>query len=136
MKTPDEIAWMVESLRPTNISGSLQIWGQWFGRPMDNIHTLVKCQANSDQLILLFDEGETLTLWSPSGLVTSNNTSLEITSAVRVRWEWNLYGQEKSTDNRKFIDYVSDGMHVRSTTNAMNSTNGQASLTAPAIHIN
>ena len=37
-------------------SGSLRFWGDWFGRPMDNIHTVVSTEylAKENKLILHF----------------------------------------------------------------------------------
>ena len=40
--------------------GSLRFWGERFGRPYDNWHTLTSCRAEKNILLLSFDQGETL----------------------------------------------------------------------------
>jgi hypothetical protein len=75
--------------------GSLRFWGEWFGRPYDNCHTLVSCRAEEDVLRLSFDQGETLSTWSPTGLTLDKSTS----DADRVRWEWFSYGKAKTPEN-------------------------------------
>lgn len=97
-------------------SGSLRIWGQWFGRPMDNTHRLVDCDAERDLLRLQFDEEESLLVWAPSD-VTINGAVFKIQRAERVRWEWFYYGRPKVEANRYFEDYVRNGDAIVATTN-------------------
>ena len=85
-------------------SGTLRIWGEWFGRPFDNIHRIVAANADGDRLILEFNEGETLTIFEPDGVTcTENNFFVHV--ATRVRWEWFLYGEDHSPENLRFLDY-------------------------------
>src|SRR5260370_37575386 len=79
-------------------SGSLRIWGQWFGRPMDNWHTLVGCDAEGDLLRFRFNEGENLLVWAPRD-VTIDQARFRIPDAHHVRWEWFYYGRPKVTAN-------------------------------------
>jgi hypothetical protein len=86
-------------------SGTLRIWGEWFGRPYDNIHRIVGARANGTILTLSFDEGETLTIYDPDrGTFDENVFCIEL--ATRVRWEWYLYGKDHSADNLHFLDYL------------------------------
>lgn len=110
---------IVEQLR-SNLSevkgGSLRIWGQWFGRPMDNCHTLVACKADGNIMQLQFDEEETLFIWAPRQAVI-NDKIFRIQDADRVRWEWFYYGRPKIPVNRYFEDYVRKDGTVVATTN-------------------
>ena len=90
-------------------SGTLRFFGEWFGRPYDNCHEVVTASAAGDELILSFNEGETLTIWNPTNANISD-TRFEIVRASRVRWEWFLYGREKTNENRRFEDFqMTDG---------------------------
>src|SRR4029434_8447953 len=95
MSTTEQIARSIEALPERNRSGSLQIWGEWFGRTMDNVHTCVSCKAGSDHIVLSFDGGERLTVWNPEAVKTRGFT-LRIPGASRVRWEWFYYGRPHS----------------------------------------
>jgi hypothetical protein len=53
---------------PNIKSGTLRFWGEWFGRPYDNMHTLVRCEYAHDVLTLYFNEGEVLSVWNPKAL--------------------------------------------------------------------
>lgn len=78
-------------------SGSLRFWGDWFGRPMDNIHTVVSTEylAKENKLILHFSEGETCTIYEPTGIVNEVE-GFHIKDAAKVEWEWYAYGKEPS----------------------------------------
>ena len=86
-------------------SGGLRIWGQWFGRPMDNWHSLVACEAEGNNLLLKFNEDETLCVWAPRQAVISDKI-FRIKDADRVRWEWFCYGRPKTPSNRYFEDFI------------------------------
>ena len=47
----------------SDIGGSLCVFGDWFGRPMDNCHQLLSHEVKEDYLKLSFNEGETLEVW-------------------------------------------------------------------------
>ncbi|WP_158928068.1 hypothetical protein [Acidisphaera sp. S103] len=85
--------------------GTLRIWGEWFGRPYDNIHTIIAAVARGDTLILSFDQGETLTIESP-GKATFDQYTFRINVASRVHWEWFYYGRERLPENLQYLDYV------------------------------
>jgi hypothetical protein len=63
------------------------MFGDWFGHPMDNVHHVVNADADGDRLMLSFNNGETITIWNPSGYSIARFTIL-IFDADRVRWEW------------------------------------------------
>lgn len=88
-----------------SLHGSLRIWGHWFGKPYDNDHAIVACTVANASLELLFDEGETLSIWEPRGLQLPSS-GFSILSASRVRWEWFYYGRPQIPANRYFLDYA------------------------------
>lgn len=99
-----------------DICGSLCAFGDWFGRPMDNLHKLVSFEAKEDYLRLSFNEGETLEVWSPQGLKIEGKRFL-IQHAKRVRWEWFYYGRPKLPENRYFVEHVTDGEAITASSN-------------------
>ncbi len=38
-------------------AGTLRLWGKWFGRPCDTIHTMTACDAKGDLLRIHFNAG-------------------------------------------------------------------------------
>jgi hypothetical protein len=77
----------------------------------------VSCDAAEDILRLHFDGGETLSIWSPRGLVIGEST-FRISQAERVRWEWFYYGRPMVAPNLRFEDYVRSPEGIVATTNA------------------
>lgn len=103
-----ELAGRIRSVK----GGTLRIWGDWFGRPMDNVHNLRTCSAEGDLLTLVFSEGERLDIWNPSDVVIDANR-FEIGQADRVRWRWYRYGEAQSIETLHSLDYLRDGDSVR-----------------------
>ncbi|KUR71831.1 hypothetical protein AQZ52_09625 [Novosphingobium fuchskuhlense] len=104
MTISQDYAQLISSQLPLMKSGTLRIWGEWFGRPHDNIHFIVGAEADVDRLILMFNEGETLTVYSPEQGRFSEGV-FSIWFATRVRWEWYYYGREHSAASLHFLDY-------------------------------
>ena len=93
-----------------SINGTLCVFGDWFGRPMDNWHQVTTHEAQKDYLKFVFTEGETLEVWCPKGLKKKGNR-FYIEHAARVRWEWFYYGRPKLPENRFFREHVTkDGV--------------------------
>lgn len=95
--------------------GTLRFWGEWFGRPMDNCHKITEVQFNQqeDILILIFNEGETLTICNPAN-IEFNSKEFYIRNASRIRWEWYSYGNHKIAQNRYFQDFIKqDGIILK-----------------------
>jgi len=105
MNRPDEIAALINALPRGQRSGTLQIWGDWFGRPLDNIHICTSCYVEQDHLVLFFTEDEQLHVWDPDE-VASVGASLIIGTASRVRWEWYRYGEAHIQRNLLYLDYA------------------------------
>ena len=109
------------------------MFGDWFGRPMDNVHNVVDANAKGDCLMLTFNHDETLTVWNPAGYSTAGYT-IRIANADPVRWEWFYYGREQSPDSLMFHDYCKqDGRIV--VTRSHGSDNPGASINDPAVEL-
>jgi hypothetical protein len=104
------------ALLPHAKRGSLRSWGQWFGRPMDNVHQIVRCEADGDTLRLWFDDGEQLTVDTPSGFEASRD-AFWISNANRVRWEWFYYGRPQTPENLYFQEFTRTAEGISATTN-------------------
>ena len=112
-----QIATVINSALPSLKSGSLRFWGNWFGRPYDNWHRLLRCEANSETVILSFNEGEVLVITNPFEVVIDIDR-FSIREASSVRWEWFCYGLPKTIENRRFQEYVCDGKSTAFNTNS------------------
>jgi hypothetical protein len=97
-------------------SGCLRFWGDWFGKPYDNVHTVLRCLVEGDALVVEFDGGERLTMRNPEG-VTANRLTFRVRSATLIRWEWFYYGRAHMPENRYFYEYVRSGSSVTGSTN-------------------
>ena len=94
--------------------GSLRIFGVWFGRPYDNVHTIVEIQDDGGVMKLRFDQCETLYVYNPDG-VDANSVAFRIRSADRVRFEWVPYGSRNANATQNFIDFQKsdDGVFIK-----------------------
>jgi hypothetical protein len=101
---------------PNVKAGSLRMWGEWFGKPYDNFHTIKGCFFTGCTLILKFDGGETLTVENPEGLALSNSL-FSIRSASAVQWEWFCYGRPHIADNRYYYRFTRHGFLVEAQSN-------------------
>jgi hypothetical protein len=97
-------------------AGTPRFWGEWFGRPYDNQHRLVRCAAEKDSLLLYFNEQEKLSIWSPGGLEISLS-KFAILDADRVRMEWFAYGRPKIVSNLYHMDFQRSAGGIVATTN-------------------
>ena len=80
-------------------AGLCAFWGSWFGRPYDNQHRIVDCEAEGEILRLRFNEGELLSVFSPRNASIDEKT-FRIDDANRVRWEWFYCGRAKTPENQ------------------------------------
>lgn len=117
------------------INGSLCVFGDWFGRPMDNWHQLVSCDEKERYVRLTFNEGETLEVWEPSGLRVEGKSFI-IQRALRVRWEWFYYGRPKLPENRFFVEHVVADSGIEASTDVQWAPlRFQPSRAEPAVYI-
>ena len=101
----------------SEISGSLRVFGDWFGRPWDHWHIATAYVASGDCIKLTFNGGETLEVWGAQGLAKEADR-FTIQRAERVRWEWYAHGRPRLSENRFFEEHVVKGSAVEATTNA------------------
>jgi hypothetical protein len=135
MDEAEHIADRIREALPRLKRGTLRFWGVWFGRPYDNLHSLVGCESKQEILRVYFNEDEILTVWVPSGLVLDEST-FQIRNAERVRWEWFAYGRPKTLANRFFKDLVKNGNTVVASTNVdWYTPDLRTNLSLPAVEI-
>ncbi len=133
MTEATRIAELIQRGLPNVKSGTLRFWGQWFGRPYDNIHTVTGASSSDEVLEVRFDNGETLRVFEPTGAVVGS-ARFTIGNASRVRWEWNAYGNPPG--RRYFEEYVWQGGEVDARTDVDWYTPVlRPSVTEPAVEI-
>lgn len=117
MTNVSQLAARIDRAVPTIKAGSLRVYGDFFGRPFDNIHQVASARASrtDDSLIVEFVGGETLTVWDPKEATVSwSKFSIEV--ARKVRWEWFFYGRPHTPENRFFIEHSRIGDDVTAST--------------------
>lgn len=129
-----EIAAHIQRLLPDVHSGTLCFWGVWFGRPHDNFHSIVGAEADSDCLVLHFNDEETLRVWQP-GAWRIDAHEFVIHSASRVLWQWYWYGRPHAPGNLMSHDFVRQGAQVTFASTFPVSTPGMPTLLEPAVQI-
>jgi hypothetical protein len=125
----------IDAALPSAKRGTLRIWGQWFGRPYDNLHIPIAYTAFDEGLRFVFNEDEVLTIWKPQFLVL-NEAKFEISKAVRVRWEWYWYGGPKTASNLKYLDYAQSVDRAELSSNADYLVSPQmVNISGPAVEL-
>lgn len=133
MESPSDIAEAIMQLPERHRSGTLRMFGDWFGRPMDNVHRVTDAKGDADRLILSFNNAEKLTVWNPSGYSTIGYT-IRIADADQVRWEWYYYGRDHAPENLLFHDYRKlDGQIIVARSHG--GDNPGASIHEPAVEL-
>ena len=95
------------SFKILKAGGSLCFYGDWFGRPWDNYHT-IKCYFYKDDVLEIgFDEGECLMVFEPLGM-TNTEKEFSIRQSKMVQWSWYPYGAPKRELN-KILYELRDG---------------------------
>src|ERR1700751_2220433 len=114
LPTPKQLAEDITNMLPRVKTGTLRFWGKWFGKPYDNCHRVISCDATDDCLRIRFDEGEVLTVWDPV-MVEIDARKFRIGNASAVRWTWFYYGRAQTPENLFYEDYVlqEDGVAFR-----------------------
>lgn len=112
-----QIVSSVASLQPDVKRGTLRFWGVWFGRPWDNVHRIVSCDADGNTLTMGFDNGETLTIVNPTRFKIDKKT-FRIRFADRIVWEWYFYGRPAVPENLYRVEYLRKGLRIVGKSNA------------------
>ena len=99
--------------------GSLCVWGDWFGRPLDNLHVAVAARHAGDELLIEFTERDVLTVrqpekWRLEPDAPFRQPRLLIRRAMRVDWGWYLYGRPQTPDNWFLWQHWREGGQIMS----------------------
>lgn len=113
---PAKIRAAILGILPDVKAGTLRIWGDWFGRPHDDVHRIVGADSDDCSVTITFEGKETLRVWHPAGVQVGPD-AFRILQAERVRWEWFYYGRPQLPQNRYFLDYAFHGGTVRGSSN-------------------
>lgn len=84
--------------------GGLCIWGEWFGRPYDNYHSVHTIHWTKDDIRIEFDQGESLYIEHPS-MIKNEKAEFVVNDATSVLWVWYSYGKEKTYENLYVCQY-------------------------------
>ena len=115
-------------------SGSLCVYGDFFGRPYDNSHTAIAAVLDPEGCALIgFDDHETLRVWDPEGIHIGAG-EFRVERASKVRWEWYSYGDPRTPENLYFIEHRVVGDNVEASTNFRPSS-FNPHLSRPAIEL-
>ena len=103
---PDEIVEQLKNQDNLFKGGTLRIYGDWFGKPHDNYHTLKSAEFNIQQnrLTLFFNEGEKLEVYNPRNILEAS-TFLKVIDADRIKLTWYYYGKAQDKENQYYLDY-------------------------------
>jgi hypothetical protein len=110
MNTEEIINSIAESL-PNIKKGTLRFWGDWFGRPYDNVHMITGAERISNGIKILFDNDEMLSIVNP-GRASINENEFVVLKAKSIKWEWYSYGKEKTDKNKYCILYENMGNEI------------------------
>jgi len=115
-------------------SGSLCVYGDFFGRPYDNVHRAIAATLDPEGCALIgFDDHETLRVWDPEGIHIGAG-EFRVERASKVRWEWYSYGDPRTPENLYFIEHRVVGDNVEASTNSRPSS-FNPHLSRPAIEL-
>src|SRR5256885_3620282 len=104
MEDPDNIVASINGSIGNLKQGSLRMFGQWFGRPMDNIHTITNAWVEDEGVTIVFDQGELLRVVHPHGYEGSSEV-FRISRASEVLWQWYSYGQPHLPQNIRELHF-------------------------------
>jgi hypothetical protein len=98
--------------------GSLCVWGDWFGKPLDNQHIAVAVRHAGDDLTIEFHHRELLTVRMPENWrldleAPPHASRFVIRRAERVDWGWFLYGRPETPENWYIWNHWREGGAIR-----------------------
>jgi hypothetical protein len=115
-------------------AGSLTFWGNWFGRPYDNLHRIVGAEAHQSTTIIYFDHAESLAIDRPEGW-SLDSGQLLVREADRIRFQWFYYGRIPARETLRFLEYRRTGDDIGFTTDFEPAPGVEPSLKAPAVQL-
>ncbi len=120
----------LDSLRP----GTLSFWGNWFGRPYDNIHRIVGAYSLEETTIIYFDQAETLLIDEPRDWSLEGGLLL-VRHASRVRFQWFYFGRLPDRETLQFEEYRWTETNLSFDTDAQPGRRPQLARDAPAVQL-
>lgn len=97
-------------------SGSLRVFGDWFGKPYDNWYDVRAARAEGDDLVVMFDRGEELRVSDPRDWEFSAQVFC-VRRASEVTWSWDDLGAPDDAPRRLTIVHrVTAGGDIRVST--------------------
>ena len=100
-----EFAKDIRAALPNVKSGPLRLWGEPLGRPGEDSHTLVGCDASENCLRLRFTDDEVLAVWNPSD-VEIGPSRFRIGSAESMRFTYYGGDRPRTPANIFYRDYA------------------------------
>lgn len=89
VRNPADLAHLIATNEHLCKSGTLKIFGDWFGEPYEGKHRIVDAEfdGGSSVLTIFFEDGEILTIWNPEHIHEADSY-LKIIAADKVKLEW------------------------------------------------
>lgn len=108
----EQVARGISEMLPRVKSGPLLLWGQPLGRPGEDAHFLIGCEAIRDCLRLRFRNDEVLALWNPTE-IEINAERFRIGRATAMRFTYYFWDRPRLPENIFYRDYaIHDGLIV------------------------
>lgn len=106
----EDIAESIRRVIPDLKWGPMWLWGQSLGRPGEDGHKLIGCEAVNDCLRLKLESDEVLAVWNPLD-VKITTRRFRIGSAESIRFTRYYCGRPKLPENILYRDYaLHDGL--------------------------
>jgi hypothetical protein len=106
----EELAENIRRIIPDLKWGSMRLWGQSLGRPGEDGHVLIGCEAVNDCLRLRLKGDEVLAVWNPLE-VKITTKRFRIGSADSMRFTRYYCGRPRLPENILYRDYaLQDGL--------------------------
>ncbi|MGG4032396.1 hypothetical protein ABEV74_01620 [Paenibacillus cisolokensis] len=128
------IAQQINQLIPNIKSGTLRFYGEWFGRPMDNNHRIIRADYQEQLLLIYFDNNETLYIKFPEDVLISQEIFI-IKNSKGLIWQWYYYGSEQINKNLRAYNYIVNNEAITSIKLEGHILNKVADENQPAIEI-
>ncbi|MBD5497100.1 MAG: hypothetical protein HDR11_04950 [Lachnospiraceae bacterium] len=120
-----------KDLRILTKGGSLCFYGDWFGRPYDNCHKIVRTHYDGEILEIQFEQSERLLVYNPEG-ITSMLQELRIEKASKLKWLYIPYGV-RTTEYHTITYTMEDGTLFKETAHGKESLSLDGASAAVSI---
>lgn len=118
LRTPMDFIELVSNNAQLFKGGTFRIYGDWFGKPYDNHHSIDSATYDENEKILTlnFNENEKITIWNPK-IITEATTYFKIQKADKIKLEWYYYGKEQTKEHLYFKSYHNKSNKISTLTN-------------------